>query len=162
MAPLVSEAIVSSRSIRASYGAAPFMAVRNKQTGRGVVFHLLAEYAWTIRVKMIPLNGEVSEAVAEIGVNSENFSLSLSAGEALSTPEVVFYECKNFVDLDCAKLHQFCLSHYPRKQMPVIYNTWLANFDGINPDFICSQIPKAAAIGCEYFVIDARLVRKRQ
>ncbi len=153
--PLVSEAVVSSRSIRASYGAAPFMAIRNKQTGRGVVFHLLADYAWTIRVKMIPLGGEVAEAVVEIGVNSENFSLRLEPNEVTSTPEVLFYEFKNTIDLDCAKLHKFCLSHYPRKQMPVIYNTWLANFDGINPDFICSQIPKAAAIGCEYFVIDA-------
>lgn len=153
--PLVSEAVVSSRSIRASYGAAPFMAIHNKQNGRGVVFHLLADYAWTIRVKMIPLGGEVAEAVVEIGVNSENFSLRLEPNEVTATPEVLFYEFKNTTDLDCAKLHKFCLSHYPRKQMPVIYNTWLANFDGINPDFICSQIPKAAAIGCEYFVIDA-------
>ena len=153
--PLVSEAVVSSRSIRASYGAAPFMAIRNKQTGRGVIFHLLADYAWTIRVKMIPLDGELAEAVVEIGVNCENFSLRLEPNEVTATPEVLFYEFKNTTDLDCAKLHTFCLSHYPRKQMPVIYNTWLANFDGINPDFICSQIPKAAAIGCEYFVIDA-------
>ena len=153
--PLVSEAVVSSRSIRASYGAAPFMAICNKQTGRGVIFHLLADYAWTIRVKMIPLDGELAEAVVEIGVNCENFSLRLEPNEVTATPEVLFYEFKNTTDLDCAKLHTFCLSHYPRKQMPVIYNTWLANFDGINPDFICSQIPKAAAIGCEYFVIDA-------
>ena len=153
--PLVSEAVVSSRSIRASYGAAPFMAIRNKQTGRGVIFHLLADYAWTIRVKMIPLDGELAEAVVEIGVNCENFSLRLEPNEVTATPEVLFYEFKNTTDLDCAKLHTFCLSHYPRKQMPVIYNTWLANFDGINPDFICSQISKAAAIGCEYFVIDA-------
>lgn len=153
--PLVSEAVVSSRSIRASYGAAPFMAIRNKQTGRGVIFHLLADYAWTIRVKMIPLDGELAEAVVEIGVNCENFSLRLEPNEVTATPEVLFYEFKNTTDLDCAKLHTFCLSNYPRKQMPVIYNTWLANFDGINPDFICSQIPKAAAIGCEYFVIDA-------
>ena len=153
--PLVSEAVVSSRSIRASYGAAPFMAIRNKQTGRGVIFHLLADYAWTIRVKMIPLDGELAEAVVEIGVNCENFSLRLEPNEVTATPEVLFYEFKNTTDLDCAKLHKFCLSNYPRKQMPVIYNTWLANFDGINPDFICSQIPKAAAIGCEYFVIDA-------
>ena len=153
--PLVSEAVVSSRSIRASYGAAPFMAIRNKQTGRGVIFHLLADYTWTIRVKMIPLDGELAEAVVEIGVNCENFSLRLEPNEVTATPEVLFYEFKNTTDLDCAKLHTFCLSHYPRKQMPVIYNTWLANFDGINPDFICSQISKAAAIGCEYFVIDA-------
>ena len=153
--PLVSEVRVSSDTIRTAYGAAPFMALRNKQTGRGVVFHLVCDYAWSIGVKLVPQNGEVAVAELEIGLNSENLFLDVPAGEKVPTPEVIFYEFTNQVDLDCAKLHKFCLANYKRKEMPVIYNTWLANFDNINVDFVCAQIPKAAAIGCEYFVIDA-------
>ena len=40
-------------------------------------------------------------------------------------------------------------------QLPVIYNTWLCNFDEITPELLKNQIDEAAKLGAEYFVIDA-------
>ena len=39
--------------------------------------------------------------------------------------------------------------------MPVIYNTWLAFFDRIELDNVFAQIEEAAALGCDYFTLDA-------
>ena len=153
--PLITEAGVSTRSIRTANGAAPMIAVRNRQTGRGVAFHLLADYAWSIRVRRVPMGGEAAEAVVELGVNGENLALPVAPGAEVPTPEVLFYSFANRLDLDCAKLHRFCQRHGSAKPMPVIYNTWLAFFDEITGEKICAQIDQAAQIGAEYFVIDA-------
>lgn len=152
---LNTEVTAAVRSIRSSYGAAPFMAVKNRQTGRGVVFHLLPDYAWSIQARMVPKYGEAAVAEVELGVNSENFLYEILPNEAVKTPEIIFYEFKNDLDLDCWKLHQYWIKNYKRKRMPVVYNTWLCRFDQISYDNIYNQIAKAAQIGAEYFVIDA-------
>ena len=152
---LNTEISVSAKSIRTTYGAAPFMAVRNKQTGRGIVFHLLADYAWSMQARVVPKDGEIAEVQVEIGVNSENFFKEIGQGECIKTPEIIFYEFKNRLDLDCRKLHSYCLKNYKRKQMPVVYNTWLCRFDKINYENVENQIEKAAKIDAEYFVVDA-------
>lgn len=153
--PLNTEVTASVRSIRSAHGAAPFMAVKNKQTGRGVVFHLLPDYAWSIQARTVPKDGENAEAEVEIGVNSENFLYNVLPDEIVKTPEIIFYEFKNDADLDCWKLHNHWIKNYKRKHMPVVYNTWLCRFDEINYDNIDNQIAKAAKLGSEYFVIDA-------
>ena len=153
--PLNSEVAVSTRSIRSSYGAAPFMSIKNKQTGKGVVFHLLPDYEWSIQARIVPKDGEIAVAELEIGVNSENFMYEIMPEESVKTPEIIFYEFNNAMDLDCWKLHNYCIKNHKRKSMPVVYNTWLCRFDQINYDNINNQIEKAARIGAEYFVVDA-------
>ena len=153
--PLITSVSASTNTIRTCDGAAPFAAVWNKQTQRGIVFHLLADYAWSINLSLSRTNGECSELYAEIGVNSESFSYTLSPQKSIKTPEIIFYEFENKLDLDCRKLHSFCLDNFKRKSMPVVYNTWLCRFDKINFENVSNQIEKAAQIGAEYFVIDA-------
>ena len=152
---LNTEVTASVRSIRAAYGAAPFMAIKNKQTGRGTVFHLLPDYEWSIQARLVPKGGETAKAEVEIGVNSENFLYELLPNESIKTPEIIFYEFKNDTDLDCWKLHSYWIKNYKRKSMPIVYNTWLCRFDRINYENIDNQIAKAEKIGAEYFVIDA-------
>lgn len=153
--PLNTDVGVFSRGIRTAYGAAPFMAVYNNQTGRGVVFHLLADYAWQINARVVPSYGEYSDTIIELGVNSDGFAYKLETEKSINTPDIIFYEFKNKCDLDCRKLHEFCLKHFKRKQMPIIYNTWLSRFDNISYESVHKQIKKAAEIGAEYFVVDA-------
>lgn len=152
---LNTEVAASVRSIRSAYGAAPFMAIKNKQTGRGVVFHLLSDYEWSIQARIVPKDGEAAEAEVEIGVNSENLMYEVMPGKGVKTPEIIFYEFKNDIDLDCWKLHNYCIKNYKRKSMPVVYNTWLCRFDRISCENINNQIERAAQIGAEYFVVDA-------
>lgn len=152
---LNTEVTASVRSIRSAYGAAPFMAVKNKQNERGVVFHLLPDYEWSMQARMVPKNDEIAVAEVEIGVNSENFSYEILPGESIKTPEIIFYEFNNELDLDCWKLHNYWINNYKRKSIPVVYNTWLCRFDQIKYENIENQIAQAARIGAEYFVIDA-------
>lgn len=153
--PLVAEVTASTGGIRSAYGAAPFAAIKNRQTGRGAVFHLLAEYAWSISVRCVPKDGELAEAEVEIGVNSENFMYGLESGKSIKTPEIIFYEFTNDIDLDCRKMHNYMIKNYKRKRMPVVYNTWLCRFDGVSFENIDNQIEKAAKLGAEYFTVDA-------
>jgi alpha-galactosidase len=57
--------------------------------------------------------------------------------------------------MDAYKLHAYMHKHYPRKSFPIIYNSWLYRFDKFTTEDILAQIPLAADIGAEYFVIDA-------
>lgn len=152
---LNTEISVSTRGIRSTYGASPFMAIKNRQTGRGIVFHLLSDYAWVMQVRMVPKDGEISVGEIEIGVNSENFLIDVEPKESINTPDIIFYEFTNDIDFDCDKLHKYYIDNYSRKSMPVVYNTWLCRFDKISFENIKNQISRAAQIGSEYFVVDA-------
>lgn len=153
--PLNTEVTASIRGLRAANGAAPFMAIKNKQTGRGVVFHLLADYAWAIQARRVPVGGENSSVQVEIGVNSENFLYRLLPGQSIQTPEIIFYEFTNDIDLDCQKLHSYWTKNHKRRFVPVAYNTWMCRFDKITYENVANQIERASRIGAEYFIIDA-------
>ena len=45
--------------------------------------------------------------------------------------------------------------NYPRKEVPVMYNTWLYKFEKIDFENVASQVKRAKELGIEYFVIDA-------
>ena len=153
--PLVTGVTSSVESVRTSAGAAPVLALWNRQTGRGWVFHLLPRFAWEMRVQRRWSEGETAAVTVEIGMNSRNLVLEVAPGETLALPEVLYYEFENRTDLDCARLHRFCAARFPRREMPVMYNTWLHCFDRLSFEAVQSQIEPAARLGCEYFVIDA-------
>ncbi len=153
--PLVSTVMVESPKMRFCDGAAPFLAVWNCQTGRGMAFHLLAKGSWQMSASRYYVFGEFCEIVVEVGLNSRNLALEVAPGENVEFPEIIFYEFRNKTDMDCYKLHRYCNNRYPKWRMPVIYNTWLYKFDKINYENVMKQVGPAAEIGAEYFVIDA-------
>ncbi len=153
--PLISGVSIKTRSIRTSLGAAPFLGIWNKQTNRGIAFHLLPEFAWEMNVHYVSVSGENRIAEISVGINDEDLVYCLKSGEKLNAPHIIFYEFKNKTDMDCYKLHAFCNNRFKRKQMPIIYNSWLARFDNITYDNLTDQIKKACFIGAEYFVVDA-------
>ena len=140
---------------RTSSGANPFMAIWNRQTSRGMAFHLLPDFAWEMRASYEVSGGEFADAVVEIGINKENLSISLEKGKSINTPDIILYEFTNKLDMDCYKLHNWWHNNFYKKPCPVTYNTWLANFDKINYENVYKQIGIAARLGAEYFVIDA-------
>ncbi|MCQ2414128.1 MAG: alpha-galactosidase, partial [Clostridia bacterium] len=75
--------------------------------------------------------------------------------ETLALPEIFVSESRNSVDFDAWKLHAYCLKHFPRKKMPVMYDTWLWCFDELHLDALTEQAKNAHDLGFEIFAIDA-------
>ncbi|MBE6552869.1 MAG: alpha-galactosidase, partial [Ruminococcaceae bacterium] len=53
------------------------------------------------------------------------------------------------------KLHEWFNGNYPRKTLPILYNSWLYCFDQLNIDALMKQADCAADMGFEGFMIDA-------
>ena len=155
--PLVTEIGASCDSFRTCLSSAPFMVVWNKQTNRGMVFHYLPDCAWKMSVLRTPLDGggENSQIVVEMGPSCCGLDICLAPGESFKLPEVWYYETTNKLDMDAWRLHRYCHKRYPRRELPIIYNTWMCRFDNIDYDTVATQVALAAELGVEYFVIDA-------
>ena len=154
-APLVSTISVSNESIRTSCENAPFLGLWDNQINRGMVYHLVPSGSWNISVSRKHAFGENNYISVEMGYESRRFSLSLKPGEKVMLPEILYYEVTNKTDLDAWKIHSYWNKTYPRREMPVVYNTWLARFDKLDYEGIKEQILLAEEIGAEYFVTDA-------
>lgn len=153
--PLVTEIAAEGESVRNNSSASPFVALYSLQTGRGMVFHVVAESLWMIRVKKYFLSAVDKTVEVELGMLNRGLDYTLEEGEELALPTVLFYEFRNKTDLDCYKLHRYLNDVYPAKSLPIIYNTWMGLFDVLNYDAVVAQLEKAHALGAEYFVIDA-------
>lgn len=152
---LVTEVRACCTSFRTSRGAAPFMVLWNDHAQRGVVFHILADSTWQITASRYASGGGGIHAV-EVTVNFyDNKPVTLQPGESIKLPTILFYNCRNKLDMDAWKLHRWCNTYHPRQEYPVTYNTWLYRFDHFTPEDILSQVPAAAELGFEYFVVDA-------
>ena len=152
--PLHTSVGTRAGGMRTSYGAAPVLALWNRQTGRGHVFHLMSDAAWEMRAFVVPGDDKASVSV-EVGMDSRYLRYVLKPGESAALPEVVYYTFTNRTDLDCHKLHAWWHANYPCRVMPTLYNTWLCRFDKLDFDFVMKQVKKAGELGLEYFVIDA-------
>ncbi len=147
--------IAYSNSTRTTMGAAPFLGIWNNQTSRGWAFHLIPDGSWRIDASYISLGGKNGWLLIDMGIDADNLCLCVNPGETFHLPEIWYYEIKDKLSMDSYKLHRYSLDRYPRKQMPVVYNTWLYKFDRFDFDNIIKQVPVAAKLGCEYFTIDA-------
>jgi len=153
--PLVTGVEISNLGVRTAEGAAPMIALRNRGNGRMLVLHLLPNAQWKISVTKYPLSGKNSVVVIDAGINDKGLNMKVAAGETIDMPRLLLYEAKSALDLDAWKLHAVYDRLWPRRELPVIYNSWLLNFDTIDVDDILRQADCAAELGVELFLIDA-------
>ena len=153
--PLVAKAAVWNRGIRCCEGASPMLALWNRQTGRGIVFHVFASAAWKLTAGYECDDGCSNLLVVEAGVNDRDMALKLAPGEEMTLPKIVYYTFREKGDMECARLHGWYNRNYPRKKQPVIFNTWMMTFDRIDLESTGRQAELAAGLGAEYFVVDA-------
>lgn len=144
-----------SKSIRNACGATPFMVLWSNQQNRGIAFHLKTYSAWEMHVSRMFCPSENTFIEVEMGLLKDGLDLRLKPNEEIEFPEVIYYDVLNKTDMDCWKIHGFLNKEYPRKRLPVIYNSWLYKFDRFTYEDIIKQIGKAHELGVEYFVIDA-------
>lgn len=151
---LVTEIRAASEGIRSCDGATPIMALHNLLTGKNTVFHLVPGAKWQMSAKK--LHSSINEVVAvELGFCDKALSIKANPGEIIELPEVIFFKALNKTDLDAYRLHEYYNNAYPRKSMPIIYNSWLYCFDKLDIDKLKKQAECAADMGFEAFVVDA-------
>ncbi len=101
-----------------------------------------------------------------IGINPENFSFALEAGESFQTPEVALtYSCAGF-ETASQNLHKsirnnLCRSKYKNARRPVLINNWEGTYFDFNADKLVSMAKDAAELGVELFVMDDGWFGKR-
>lgn len=152
---LVTGVEVANKGIQTTDGAIPMTAIRNKGNGKIWVFQLIANAQWKIKISRIPLWSKNDTILIETGFNCKSLNMEVRAGEEIQMPRVYFYEAKNPIDLDAYKFHTALLKDYKRKELPVLYNTWMSDFDNLSFDEMVRQAKTAADLGIEYFLIDA-------
>lgn len=152
---LSTQVVASSTGVRTCESATPLMALDNKQNGRVAVFHLFPNCQWKMCVARKTMPGVRDIVTVETGLEDSGLHFNIKAGEKIDLPEILFYECQDRVGLGAHILHEYYNATYPRKKLPLIYNTWLYAFTNIDFDLLVKQANIAKDLGFEYFVIDA-------
>lgn len=152
--PLITQVRSASTGIRTCDGAAPIMAFCNRYTEKNTVFHIIPNAKWSMTAKKLP-NSDKESIVLEAGFNDEGMHLTVEAGECINLPEIIFFDAERKTDLDAWKLHVVYNEMYPRKNLPVAYNSWLDFFDIIDYEELISRVDITAEMGFEAFMIDA-------
>ena len=144
----------AAQGVRACDGATPMMALHNLYTGKNTVFHILPNAQWKITArKYFQADREI--VVLEAGFNNDNLRLQAAAKETIELPQIIFFNAESKTDLDAYKLHAYYHALYPRRTMPVIFNSWLYCYDNLDIDELKKQATCAAELGIEAFMIDA-------
>ena len=152
---LVNTVSCSNAGIRTTDGGTPMAVVKDNQTGKTTAFHLFPNSSWKIAVRKKPYYGKESNVIVEIGINNDNpLALVVEPYETIDLNKIVYFDVLNTVDFDAYKLHTYFNDSYPRKTLPILYNSWLSNFFELDFDETIEQIKKAKYLGIEYFVID--------
>lgn len=151
---LVTQIVTASQGVRTCDGATPVMALHNKHNHQTTVFHLMPNAQWKMVARKFP-ESQKERIVVETGCHNENLRLTVQPGETIYLPKVIFFRAERKIDLDAYKLHQVYNALYPRKTLPVVYNSWLYCFDKLDVDDLLQQVDMAAELGIEAFMIDA-------
>ncbi len=145
---------VSAGGMRTCNGGTPMLGMHDLYTGKNTVFHLLPNCQWVMTARKYPLDRR-ELVVVETGMDGDGLRLIAQAGETIELPEVFFYQAENKTDLDAYKMHAVFNRLYPRREIPVIYNSWLCHFEWLDVDELKKQADVASDLGIEIFVVDA-------
>ncbi len=93
------------------------------------------------------------------GISPDSFCLVLSEGECFETPEAVISYSSEGLSGMSQNMHSFVTEHivpkyWAKRARPVVYNSWEGSGFDFTEGKLTSLAKKAAAIGCETFVLD--------
>lgn len=149
-------ATVTNRGIRSCEEATPFAALRDTNTGRSLVFHLMPVGKWILRFSNCIDRCGNAFVVMEAGLSDEGLAMEIEAGEKLLLPELLFYGCEDTIENEAHRFHRYLLKNeFHFHPIPMIYNTWLNDFDRLELSELRRQLAAAKKVGCEVFVVDA-------
>lgn len=98
---------------------------------------------------------QYGETLAQLGLNSHDFTLTLQPGEEFTAPAVLCgYSATGFETMS-HNLHRFAQTHLLRPGLrPVLYNSWEATEFAVNSSEQIKLAKKAKELGAELFVLD--------
>jgi alpha-galactosidase len=149
--------VYESRRGTSSHNNSPyFIAHRGADEKSGEVY--FADLAWSGSFRVEVSRDVFGSTRAELGMNSFDFEYALRGGESFTSPEVILGRARGFGDMS-RQLHRFAVAHILPKNfadttLPVLYNSWEATLFNVNVHDQTELAKKAAAAGCELFVMD--------
>lgn len=152
---LVTQVRSASFGTRSCDGAAPVMALHDLLSKKNIVFHLLPNAKWSMTAKKVEVISNSEFVLVETGFDGTAMHLSVAAGASIELPTVIFFVADSKTDLDAYKLHNVYNEMYPRRSIPILYNSWLYCYDNLDIDELLKQADCAAELGFEAFMIDA-------
>jgi len=146
---------IETRGLRVMDGATPYMALRRKNTGKGISFHLAPIGKWSIDITKRIAYSKRASYVLDLGLSETGLNMEIAPKETIEMPEIIFHSFDD-ISLGSHKLHRFVLENrFNANEPKVIYNSWLYNFDNFTLEDLKRQAIAAKDIGCEYFLVDA-------
>lgn len=146
---------VETRSLRVMDGATPYMAIRRKNLGKGLTFHLSPIGKWSIDIIKRIAYSKKASYVIDTGLSETGLNMEIFPHETVEMPETIFHSFDD-ISLGSHKLHRFVLENrFNANEPKVIYNSWLYNFDNFTLEDLKRQVIAAKDIGCECFLVDA-------
>lgn len=133
-----------------------FIAYRQADETRGEVF--FANLAWSGSFKVDVSRDLFGVTRAILGMNNFDFEYALQGGERFTTPEIIMGRSEGFGAMS-RMLNRFGLDYvlpknFAKKPLQVLYNSWEATAFDVNVKDQTALAERAAAAGCELFVMD--------
>lgn len=144
---------------RTTQNSTPYVCLREIGVPRGLAFHLLPVGNWQIRITTLPVMNGAAYPVLELGMADEDLHLTLGSGEDITCPEIWIQPLRDGrPESSSPAIHRLFLEREARPRFPeppIVYNTWLDEFDLLHIERLRRQLAAARSVGCEVFVIDA-------
>ena len=146
-----------SRMGRSGHITSPyFIAYRNANEKQGKVY--FANFKWSGNFKITLERDKFFVTRAYVGFNTFDFEFVLKGGESFTTPETICGVAEGFGNmsrnLNAFGYNEVLPKNFAKKELPILYNSWEATEFDVNVKAQSALAKKAAAAGCELFVMD--------
>lgn len=151
---------LACRGGRTNEGCAPYLFLREEESGLAVAFHLVPQGDWRIRVRPSTTVGQlVPQRIVELGPVAEGLCYALAPGTSWELPEILIQSIPDGRPESAApRLHRYLIetgTGNRRRDLPFVYNTWADAADTLDLGRLRRQLAAAREAGCEVFVVDA-------
>jgi alpha-galactosidase len=142
--------VLDSRSGKTGFEFQPWLALESPD---GVhLCEVLWSGNWSLLARLRPGTTTLSG-----GLNDWGFAHMLQPGAELVLPEGLLGFVPGTLDDAVRRLHDWRRARRPApsRPVPVQFNTWYALDEDVDEARVLALVPRAAALGCEVFVLDA-------
>ena len=152
------QGVISCRG-ETSHQEHPFVALleKNADYNRGRIYGINFIYSGNFTAN-VQLN-QFDSIRANIGINPENFSWKLEAGQTFDTPQAVLVYSDRGINGMCLAFHVLYREHlsrspYKKTMRPILINNWEATYFNFDTDKLLDIAREASKDGIEMLVMD--------